>query len=210
MKRWYTLLVAALLADMLLVFVYAPVEAHQGFVQKIFYVHVPSAMAMYIGFGVGTVASIVYLIRRELFWDALAVSAIEVGLLFCTIVLVTGPIWAKPIWGGWWTWDPRLTTTFFLWLIFAAYFLLRSAIVDPVKSRLYSAVLAVFGSLDIPVVIFAVKLWRGMHPAVLGNRDSMPTEMRVTLIASMSVIMILAITFIHARYRVERRRHGSR
>lgn len=207
-NKWLLACVLLLIANMGLIFGYAPIEEHQGMVQKIFYFHVASAMTMYLGFGIGTIASLMYVIKRRLKYDALAVAGIEIGVLFCTIVLITGPIWAKPIWGAWWTWDPRLTTTFFLWVIFVAYFLLRKAMVDPAKSRLYSAILAIFGSLDIPIVILAVKLWRGMHPAVLGNKDSMPMEMRITLICAMVSMLITGSVLIRLRYLAERRRHG--
>ncbi|MBT8468997.1 MAG: cytochrome c biogenesis protein, partial [Deltaproteobacteria bacterium] len=108
------------------IFVVAPVEQQMGIVQKIFYFHVPSAYAMYIGFGVSAVGSAVYLLKRDPKWDALGVAGAEVGSLFCLIVLLTGPLWARKAWGVWWTWDPRLTTTLLAGMIFAAYLSLRS------------------------------------------------------------------------------------
>lgn len=187
---------AAVLINLSLIFFYAPEENVQGLVQKIFYFHVSSAFAMYIGFVSSGLAAIMYLFKKTPVWNALSHAAASVGLLFCTMVLVSGPIWAKPIWGAWWTWDPRLTTTMILWLIFFATLLLRNFYGTDHRGRIYAAVLTLFGVLDIPLIIFAVKLWRGIHPSVLGNKDSMPGEMRITLIVSMLTIFFFLFVLI--------------
>ncbi len=181
----------------------APPELTQGYVQKLFYVHVGSAVAMDIGFIVSALGAIWYLWRRSPNADALALAGAEVGLVFCTIVLLTGPIWARPIWGVWWTWDARLTSTLFCWLIFAAYLLVRQVIRNPSRQRTVSAAVAIIGALDIPIIAFAVKLWRGAHPSVLGNENSMPGSMRITLIITMLFLMLLAGLLIRLRYETE-------
>ncbi|MBI2343475.1 MAG: cytochrome c biogenesis protein CcsA [Deltaproteobacteria bacterium] len=184
----------------------APPEAMQGYVQKIFYIHISSALSMYVGFLSAGVGSLLYLLRRAEWADALAVAGAEVGVVFCTIVLTTGPIWARPIWGVWWTWDPRLTSTLFCWLIFVSYILVRHALENPERRRLVSAAVAIIGLLDIPIIHFAVKLWRGAHPSVKGTKDAMPMEMYTTLYLTMTAVIGLATLLIRLRYLIERRR----
>lgn len=206
MKKYINILLAlSLAATATAIFAIAPVEASQGMVQKIFYIHVASAFAMYSTLIAAAALAIGYLIRRDAALDAWSVSAMEVALLFCTIVLTTGPIWAKPIWGTWWTWDARLTSTFFLWLIGAAYFLLRKAF-DGDRARRYSAILAILGVLDIPIIIFAVKLWRGAHPAVLSDKEQLPATMRAVFILTIIVIQFLAWTLVWTRKSIEEKR----
>jgi len=161
----------SMLLAIYLVFVYVPSDQAQGIVQRIFYFHVPSAIATFVAFGVVAVASAMFLWRGTRFWDRLAHSAAEVGMLFCTIVLVTGPIWARPIWGTWWTWDARLTTTLILWLIYAAYLMLREFAGSADQAARYAAVLGIVGSVDIPIINRAVYWWRTIHPAVLVTRE---------------------------------------
>ena len=132
-------------ASLYAIFIVAPVEQQMGIVQKIFYFHVPSAYAMYIGFGVSAVGSAVYLLKRDPRWDALGVAGAEVGMLFCSIVLLTGPLWARKAWGVWWTWDPRLTTTLLVGMIFAAYLALRSMGDAGEVEKRFAAGLALFG-----------------------------------------------------------------
>lgn len=206
MKKWvYILLLVALVIDAYAIFYIAPIEATQGLVQKIFYVHVASAFAMYTTLIVGAALGVGYLIRRDDALDTWSVSAMEVGMLFCTIVLTTGPIWAKPMWGTWWTWDVRLTSTFFLWLICAAYFLLRKAFSGPQAKR-YSAIMAVLGLLDVPIIMFAVKVWRGAHPAVLSDKSALPDDMRKVFILTILVIQFLAWTLVATRKTIEQQR----
>ncbi|MBI2091461.1 MAG: cytochrome c biogenesis protein CcsA [Deltaproteobacteria bacterium] len=155
----WTIVTAMLIAiDAYLIAFYAPIEINQGAAQKIFYWHVPSAMTMMTFYIIGGVASVVYLIKKNAKADALAVSFIEIGFLFCTIVLVTGPLWAKPVWGAWWTWEPRLTSTLFVWLVFFGYFMLRASLENKDHARLYGSVLAIFGCLHPPAGFkFALK-----------------------------------------------------
>ncbi len=156
-----------MLAAIWCVFVYVPNERLQGAVQRIFYFHVNAAWAAFVGFFLAAGASGFFLWRGRIEHDRLAVAAVEVGMLFCTMVLVTGPIWARPIWGAWWTWDPRLTMTVILWTIYAVYLVLRSSAREDPQIARYAAVLAVIGVLDVPLIQVSVRLWRGMHPSVI-------------------------------------------
>lgn len=204
-RAWTAVVIGLGLASALCIGFLAPPDAQQGYVQKIFYIHVSSAMAMYLGFGVGALGALWYVLKRAPAADALAVAGIEVGVVFCSIVLVTGPIWARPIWGVWWTWDARLTSTLFAWLIFVSYLLIRGAIADAHRRRIVSAAVALIGICDLPIIVFAVRLWRGAHPSVLGNDDSMPATMRITLILTMITLLALAGLLIVIRRRAEAR-----
>lgn len=163
--------IAAILAALFCVFVYVPTDRAQGIVQRIFYFHVPLAILTYVAFGTVAVGGAMFLWRRSRAWDRVAHSAAEVGLLYCSLVLVTGPIWARPIWGTWWTWDARLTTTLILWLIYAAYLMLRSVMGPGESGARYAAVLGIVGVLDIPIINRSVYWWRTIHPAVIVNRE---------------------------------------
>lgn len=158
-------------AALWLVFVVVPSERVQGVVQRIFYFHVHLAWMAFGGFVVTAGASVAYLARGSRVADRLAEASAEVGLVFTSLVLITGPLWARPIWGVWWTWDPRLTMTVVLWAIYASYLMLRRlGGRDEVILR-YAAVLGVVGVLDIPLLIVAIRLWRGIHPAVMLSED---------------------------------------
>lgn len=195
-----------ILADLYLVFIYSPIDQNQGLVQKIFYWHVASAFTSFTAFFVAGVMAVLYLIKRNLMYDVWGESLVEVGFLFCTIVLLTGPIWAKAIWGVWWTWEPRLTTTLFIWLIFFSYFVLRGSFENLEKSRIYCAVLTIFGCLDIPIIIAAVKLWRGVHPVVLNKRSNMPDEMWITFAFTCVTVLLLGLLFAQIRASIGKRR----
>lgn len=158
------LVFASMLAALYLVGFYAPIEREQGVVQKIFYFHVPSAWVAFLAFLTVCVCSFRYLVGRDKRWDNRAAAAAEVGVMFCTLVLVTGPIWAKPVWGIWWTWDARLTLTLVLWLIYVSYVLLRHYVADSEKRATLSAVLGIVGFIDVPLVYFAIRWWRTQHP----------------------------------------------
>src|ERR1700757_1643325 len=158
------LLTAALLSYALYqALVVAPTEQTMGEVQRIFYYHVPSAWTAFLLFMINCGASIWYIVKRGAKADALALATAEVGLVFCTVVLITGPIWAKPVWGIWWTWDARLTSTLILWLIYVAYLMLRKFSTGG-QTPLVAAVLAVFGFLDVPLVYWSIRIFRTQHP----------------------------------------------
>ncbi len=148
---------------------YVPTESSMGIVQRIFYFHVPSALTAFLAFFVAFVASIGYITTRRLIWDNVALASVEIGVIFCTIVIITGPLWARPVWGSWWPWDPRLTTTLILWLLYIVYLLLRTYSENREQQARFCAVLGIIAFLDVPIVYFSVRWWRGVHPMVFGS-----------------------------------------
>lgn len=194
-------------ATLYAIFVVAPVEMQMGIVQKIFYFHVPSAYAMYVGFGISGLGSLLYLTKRDPKWDALGVAGAEVGTLFCLIVLLTGPLWARKAWGVWWTWDPRLTTTLLAGMIFAAYLALRSLGDAGEVEKRFAAGLAIFGLVDLPLIHYSVQRWRGVHPTVItGKGGGLESEMYWALGLSFLAFTGLAVLLIWARVAIERQR----
>ena len=183
---------------------FTPMEAKQGLAQKIYYLHLPAALNAYIAFSLVAVTSLVYLWLRDERADRLAESSAEVGLLFTTVVLTTGPIWGKPIWGTWWTWDARLTLTLFLWFIYAGYLVMRGAVEDPAMRARFSAVFGILGALLIPFIHLSVYLFRTLHPmpvVLKPSRPSLPNDMLLTLGLSFGAFVLLCIALIRARYR---------
>ncbi len=193
--------IAALtVAALSMVFSYAPNEAVQGAVQRIFYFHVPCAWVAFLSFGLSAIASAFYLLLGEQVWDDIAFAAVETGMLFCTLVLVTGSLWARPIWGTWWTWDSRLTTTFILWLTYAGYLILRIADQQSVQVARLAAVIAILAVADIPLIVISVRLWRTIHPAVLVERSGGrgledPRMIRTLIVATVAVAAIYGALF---------------
>lgn len=161
----------SMLAAIAMVFLVVPNEREQGVVQRIFYFHVALAWLAFVGFALVAAASAWFLRTGSPAADRLAHANAEVGLLYTTLVLVTGPIWARPIWGTWWTWDPRLTMTVVLWTIYAAYLMLRRLAEGDETMHRYAAVVGIAGSLTIPLLVAAIRLWRGIHPAVMIAKD---------------------------------------
>ena len=183
--------------------VVAPTDQMQGDVYRIIYYHVPSAWTSFLFFFTNFVASIVYLIRRNPKADAVAVSAAELGVVFCTIVLVTGPIWARPVWGIWWTWDWRLTSTLVMWLIYVSYLVLRRFSTGG-QAPVLAAVLAVIGALDIPLVYFSIWFFRTQHPQpVVGGGGSIDPRMLHVWLINWAAFLCLGGLVFWARYRVE-------
>ena len=183
---------------------FTPLEATQGAAQKIYYIHVPAAMSAYLALGVVAVTSVVYLWLRDERADRLAESAAEVALLFTTVVLTTGPFWAKPIWGAWWTWDARLSLTLFLWFVTAAYLVLRGAVDDASMRARYSAVLGVLAALLVPFIHLSVYLFRTMHPMPIvlkPSAPSLPGEMLTTFTLSSLAFLLFCSALVRARYR---------
>lgn len=187
--------------------VYADIEKEMELAQKIFYFHVPSAFAMYAGFFLVFLFSLLYLWRKEPLWDIWASCSAEVGLLFCSMVLLSGSLWAKPIWGAWWVWDPQLTLVLVLWLIFVAYLMLRSYTEDPSRSAKFRAVLGIIGFLDAPLIHFSVELWRGHHPKIIRAEEiALPSDMlhawlfcSITFIALFGAILTKRVSVERAR-----------
>ncbi len=188
--------------------IWAPMERTMGLVQRIFYFHVPSAWTGFVCFFIVFVASIAFLRSRAPKWDWLAVSAAEVGVAFFSILLVTGPIWAKPVWGIWWTWDARLTSAFVLWVLYVSYLLLRSLVADPERRAIVSAVFGIFAFLDVPLVYFSIWWWRTQHPQpVLGRGGSLDPQMRNVLLLCWAALLGVMVLLIRQRYRLERLRY---
>jgi heme exporter protein C len=154
-----------------MVFEYVPTEAQQGIVQRIFYFHVPCAWVSFAAFALVAIAGMFYLWLGQQVWDDLAYAAAEIGMLFCTLVLVTGSLWAKPIWGAWWTWDSRLTATLVLWLLYAGYLMLRAMADESPEVSRFAAVVGIVAAADVPVIVVSVRLWRTIHPAVIVTRQ---------------------------------------
>lgn len=148
-------------------FFHAAREKTMGDIQRIFYFHAPAGLICFLAFLVTFVASIGYLMTRRKGWDIVGQSSAEAGLLLCTIVLMTGPLWARPVWGTYWTWEARLTTTLLLWLMYAGYLLVRRYTDDPEQQARFAAVVGILGFLDVPIVYWSVRVWRGHHPLVL-------------------------------------------
>jgi heme exporter protein C len=186
-----------------LALVRTPEEVHQGLAQKIFYLHVPAAWTSLLIFSVVGVASIVYLWLHDPRLDRFAESSAEVGLAFSTVMLTTGPIWAKPIWGTWWSWDARLTLTLFLFFLFVGYLSLRAAIQEPAERARFSAVVAILGMLLVPFIHLSVYLFRTLHPkpvVLKPSSPSLPPQMLRTLLISWAVCMVLYLGLVTVRY----------
>jgi heme exporter protein C len=197
-------------AALFMVFDYVPTEAAQGIVQRIFYFHVPCAWVAFAAFALVAVASSFYLWLGQQVWDDLAFAAAEIGMVFCTLVLVTGSIWAKPIWGTWWTWDSRLTTTLILWLLYSGYLMLRAMGDDTPQIARFAAVVGIVAAADVPVIIVSVRLWRTIHPAVLVTREGghglEDPRMVATLLVSMAAFTALFIWLLMLRFATLRTR----
>jgi heme exporter protein C len=184
--------------------VVAPTEQTMGDVQRIFYYHVPSAWTAFLLFTINFVASVIYLIRRSPRADAVAFVTAEVGVVFCTVVLVTGPLWARPVWGIWWTWDVRLTSTLVLWLIYVSYIMLRRFSTSG-QTPVLAAALAVFGALDVPLVYFSIWYFRTQHPQpVIGGGGSIDPRMMHVLLINWLAFSCFAFLICWSRYRLER------
>src|SRR5215467_1972490 len=207
----------AMIVAVYLVFIYVPADKMQGVVQKIFYFHVSSAITMFLAFFVVCVASVMYLWKNSEWWDDVASSAAEIGVVFCTLVLLTGPIWARPIWGTWWSWDPTLTLTLVLWLIYVAYLMLRMDAHDPKRAR-FAAVLGIIGYVDIPLILWSVEKWRTLHPKPVliqeGGTTGLPLTMLLTFAICLVAFILLLfyllrerVSIIQSQYTIEVLRH---
>src|SRR5271169_1298552 len=197
------LVVAAAFAS----FYVVPMERTMGPIQRIFYFHAASAWAGMTAFLICFVANLLYVWRRDQKYDWLGVSAAEVGLAFTTVVLITGPIWAHPVWGIWWTWDARLTSTFILWLLYVSYLLLRTLVEEPDRRALLSSLFGIFAFLDVPLVFGAIRWWRTQHPSpvIMGGEGSgLDPTMKKVLFFSVLAMHVLAAFLIVERYILEK------
>ena len=193
MKRnillWLSL--ALMVTALYLVFVYVPTEQTMGIVQRIFYLMVPMGWLSLLSFLIVFVGSILYLVKRESKWDILAHSSAEAGIIFTTLALLTGAIWAKPVWGVWWAWEPRLTSTLILWLLYLAYFMVRSFATEESRGATFAAVVGIVGFIDLPIIVLTTTLWRGMHPEPIIFQGGLAPSMLVTLLISITAFTAL-------------------
>ena len=190
---------ALMLAALYMIFIYVPTEATMGVVQRIFYFHVPLAWLSFLAFFIVFLGSIMYLLKRDSKWDRLASSSAELGVVFTTLFLISGSIWAKPIWGVWWTWDPRLTTALILWLIYIAYLLVRSYVSDRQRGARFASVVGIMGFLDVPIVALAIVLWRTGHPSPVIFQGGLAPSMMLTLIVSIAAFTALYVLLLKQR-----------
>ena len=197
-----------MLVNVYLIFMVAPTDAVLGNVQRVFFFHVPMAIMSFLAFGVVFVASIGYLVGRKPGWDRVAHASAEVGLVFVSLALITGVIWARPVWGVWWTWEPRLTTTLILWLIYAGYLIIRSYAPNRERGAVYSAVVGIVGFVDVPIVYYSVQWWRSIHPsAVIGplaDSGALEPVMQVVLLVSFMAFLALFVYLVVERTALRR------
>ena len=195
----------SVLAMLYMALIYAPTELTQGPAQRIFYIHIGSAIITYVAYAVTCVASIAYLWRRGEAWDMLARASAEVGLLLNTILLLSGAIWGKAIWGTWWSWDARLTSTLILWFIYAGYLMLRAYGGNTPQIARSAAVVGIIGVIDIPIINQSVRWWRTLHPAPIVERanPALPPEMLQAMFVALLTFLILYAFLTVQRFRVE-------
>ncbi len=194
---WATL--ALVVISLYMVFLYVPTEKQMGIVQRVFYYHVPLAWVAFLAFFVVFLGSILYLWKRDARWDRLARSSGQVGVIFTTLVLITGPIWGRLAWGVWWTWDARLTTTLVLWLIYQGYFLVRAFATEPSRGARYAAVVGIVGFADVPMVFLATTWWRTQHPTPLVFQGGLVPPMLFTLLVSLLTFTLLFFVLLRER-----------
>lgn len=198
------LCIILMIVDLYLIFWVAPLDVVLGNIQKIFYIHVPIAAMAFLGFFLVFVFSIIYLVKRSDHWDRLAYASGEVGVVFVSVTLITGVVWARPVWGVWWTWEPRLTTTLILWLIYVAYLMVRSYAPNRSQGSLYAAAIGIIGFIDVPIVYYSVQWWRSIHPsAVVGPfAESGALEPIMTKILLVSLVAFAALFLLLLNQRV--------
>ncbi len=199
-NRWLDVLGLATLVfivvGLYMAFLYAPTEVNMGLVYRIFYFHLGAVAAGFLAIVIVMVAGIMYLRTNSRAWDRVAEASAEIGVVFCTIALLMGMIWAKPIWGVWWTWDPRLTSFLILWLIYIAYLMLRASARDDPRVARFSAVFGIIGALNVPIVIMSARLWRSISPVLFqetaqGFTFGLTNEMIQTLVVSIIGFLLL-------------------
>lgn len=194
---------AAMTAVFIRALAFTPMESTQGLAQKIFYIHAPAAITALMAFSITGISSIFYLWLKDERIDLFAASSAEVGVILSVIMLTTGPIWGKPIWGTWWSWDARLTSTLFIFLLFIGYLVLRGALEDPVVRAQYSSVLGILGMLLVPFIHLTVYMFRTLHPDPIVMKPSapgMPLVMLITFLMGIGAYMLLYLGFVIQRY----------
>jgi len=209
MTAHLALTAAWLLVALYMIFLYAPQELTMGEVQRIFYIHASAGWTAGTAYFLVFLGSVIYLWRRSATADALAQAAGEVGFIFCTCVLVTGPLWAKPAWGIWWTWDARLTLTFVLWLLFVAYVMLRAYVTNPARAAVLAAVVGILGFVDVPIDYMAIRWWRTQHPQPViagGAGSGLEPRMFLTFMVTMGAFHCLFAYLVRQRMALARGR----
>ncbi len=207
-KRTMLLLIltfVGMIASICTAFIYAPTESIMGHIQRIFYFHMGTVWVATVAFIIVFISSIQYLRKESRFWDILALSSAEIGVLFITLTIITGSIWAKPVWGTWWTWDPQLTTTFILWVLYIVYLILRSTAGNDVKKAKFAAVFGIIAFLDLPLVYVSARLMRGISPVVFGpGGGGIAPEMMTTLLVNLVTFTFLFILLLKERVGIEK------
>ena len=202
------LILTAMMSSLYLIFVVVPTDVNLGVSQRIFYIHVPLAVLSLIPPIIVFITSILYLIRRSSRWDAIAHSSVEVGLLFTTLALITGSIWARPTWGVWWTWDPRLTTSTILWLMYVGYLMLRGYAPSREQGARYAAVMGIVAFVNVPIVYYSTVLWRTVHPEMVfgpaSETGSLDSLMRAVLLFSTFTFTLLFVYLVIERLALTR------
>lgn len=194
------LLYPAMLFALYCAFVLAPPEREMGEVQRIFYFHLSAAWLCMLAFFLLFLFSIVYLVTGQRKYDVWASSSAEIGVVFATLVLITGPLWAKPVWNTWWTWDPRLTTFLILWLIYVAYLLLRANMAESDKKYKISAVFGILGFIDVPIVFMSIRWWRTIHPVVITSTSmNLDRDMRTALFVALAAFTLFYAVLLNLR-----------
>lgn len=200
----------ALTAALGLALWYAPLEKEMGLVQKVFYFHVAATWTGMLGFLLATVAAVVYLKNGDMKWDAAGLAGVEIGMVFMALGIISGSIWARPVWNTWWTWDPRLTTTLIMELIYAAYLLLRNGVDEPSRRARFAAIYAIVGFISVPLTFLSIRIFRTIHPVIVGGSAgstgafAMTDRMLVTFISSLAAFTVLFIALFWNRYRLGR------
>jgi len=197
------------LAALGMVFLYAPLEATMNYVQKIFYFHIANAWVGMLGFVTAAVAGVIYLARHDMKWDIVGQAAVEISLVFFLIAIVSGSIWARPSWGTYWTWEPRLTTAAVLEMIYIAYLMLRQGIDDPERRARFGAVYTLIGGLSVPITFMSIRLFRTIHPVVIGTGSAaasggfdMTSKMLATMFFALFTFSVIFITLFWHRIRL--------
>lgn len=209
LKILNTLSILLFMGALAMVFLYAPLEVTMNYVQKIFYFHIANAWVGMLGFLVAAVAGIIYLVNHDLQWDILGVAAIEISLVFFLIAILSGSIWARPSWGTYWTWEPRLTTAAILEMVYIACLLLRQGIDDPDRRARFSAVYTLIGSISVPITFLSIRLFRTIHPVLIGSGSAsaqgsfdLTSKMLVTLFFTLGTFSVIFVTLFWHRIRL--------
>jgi heme exporter protein C len=198
-----------MLTALFFVFIYAPTEKTMGVVQKIFYFHVPSGWIAFLAFFIVFLSGVKYLMKKDKYWDIVGSSSAEVGVIFCSLVLITGPIWAKKVWGIFWTWDAKLTSAVVLWLIYISYILLRKYVIGESKRANISAVVGILGFIDVPLVYMSTRWWRTQHPQPViggGENSGLEPKMLLTFFICLIAFTLLFFFILYLKLSIENAR----